>query len=75
MSGAERQQVNDLESMLCATLMNLLRKVNKEDALAVSDTVMEVLLSMLQSADNQAGGGVQEDALMSIGVLIEGKHI
>ncbi len=74
MTGADRQQVTDVESLLCATLMNLLRKVNKADALTASDSVMEILLGMLRSANNQAGG-VQEDALMCIGVLIEGKGL
>ena len=72
MSGADRQQLTDLESLLCATLQSLLRKVIPQDAQEISDTVMHALLLMFQSHAGQSGG-VQEDAIMTVGVLVEGE--
>lgn len=74
MSGSNRQQLSDKGSLLCAMLQTLLRKLNKEDALQVSDAVMEFLLSVLQSGGSPGGGGLQEDAIMTIGVLVDGKY-
>ena len=70
--GADRQHLADVASLLCATLQTLLRKVNAEDATTVSDTVMQALLMMFLSSSGQTGG-VQEDALMTVGVLVEGR--
>ena len=101
--GAIRQQVADLESLLCATLQarkmpcsvaiilinahtqntgtfkmhicthtqSLIRKVTSQDALSIADTVMTALLMMFTSASGQIGG-VQEDAIMTVSVLVEG---
>lgn len=69
--GADRQQLADLASLLCATLQSLLRKINSEDALQISDMVMRAIYLMLNSKSAQAGG-VQEDAIMTVGVLVEG---
>ncbi len=70
-SGADRQQLADLESLLCGTLQSLLRKISKPDVLAISDSVVQALLVMFQASAGQAGG-VQEDAIMTVGVLVEG---
>ncbi|NXU88461.1 IMB1 protein, partial [Xiphorhynchus elegans] len=68
-STSDRIQFNDLQSLLCATLQNVLRKVQHQDALQISDVVMASLLRMSQST---AGwGGVQEDALMAVSTLVE----
>ncbi|XP_068026956.1 LOW QUALITY PROTEIN: importin subunit beta-1-like [Melanerpes formicivorus] len=68
-STSDRIQFNDLQSLLCATLQNVLRKVQHQDALQISDVVMASLLRMFQST---AGSGVvQEDALMAVGTLVE----
>nr|XP_046160840.1 importin subunit beta-1-like isoform X3 [Oncorhynchus gorbuscha] len=68
-STSDRIQFNDLQSLLCATLQNVLRKVQHQDALQISDVVMASLLRMFQ---NTAGsGGVQEDALMAVSTLVE----
>ena len=69
--GADRQQLADLASLLCATLQSLLRKIKPEDALQISDMVMTAIYLMLNSKSAQAGG-VQEDAIMTVGVLVEG---
>lgn len=74
MTGSDRQQVSDVCSLLCATLQSLLRKVNKEDALQIKDEVMQCMVGLLQSSSGQGssgGAGVQEDAITTIGVLVE----
>ncbi|KAG7219081.1 hypothetical protein INR49_019344 [Caranx melampygus] len=43
-STSDRIQFNDLQSLLCATLQNVLRKVQHQDALQISDVVMASLL-------------------------------
>lgn len=55
-------------ALLCS--QNVLRKVQHQDALQISDVVMASLLRMFQST---AGSGVvQEDALMAVSTLVEG---
>ncbi|XP_056870485.1 importin subunit beta-1 isoform X2 [Takifugu flavidus] len=68
-STSDRIQFNDLQSLLCATLQNVLRKVQHQDALKISDVVMASLLRMFQST--AGSGGVQEDALMAVSTLVE----
>lgn len=48
----------------------MLRKVQPQDALQISDVVMASLLRMFQST--AGSGGVQEDALMAVSTLVEG---
>lgn len=50
---------------------NVLRKVQHQDALQISDVVMASLLRMFQST--AGSGGVQEDALMAVSTLVEGE--
>lgn len=70
LQGSDRQQIADLESLLCATLQSLIRKMSEADVIQVSDTVMQTLLLMLSTTSGQIGG-VQEDAILTIGVLVE----
>lgn len=56
----------------CVSLQNVLRKVQHQDALHISDVVMASLLRMFQST--AGSGGVQEDALMAVSTLVEGKR-
>jgi len=70
-SQSDRTQFNDLQSLLCATLQSVLRKVEAEHAPQISDTIMSALLQMFQSSVNNKTGGVQEDALMAVGTLVE----
>lgn len=51
---------------------SVLRKVNPQDALQIANPIMTALLQML-NAGTGVVGGVQEDALMAIGTLVEGK--
>ncbi|XP_046867091.1 importin subunit beta [Drosophila willistoni] len=67
---SDRHQINDLQSLLCATLQSVLRKLHKEDAPQISDAIMTSLLAMFQSSAGKSGG-VQEDALMAVSTLIE----
>ncbi|XP_077866996.1 importin subunit beta-1-like [Saccoglossus kowalevskii] len=69
-SSSEKNQYHDLQSLLCATLQSVIRKMELQDALQISDTVMTVLLQMFNSSSGRAGG-VQEDALMAVGTLVE----
>lgn len=69
-SHSDRAQYNDLQSLLCATLQSVLRKVSPEDAPQISDEIMTALLSMFNSNSCKAGG-VQEDALMAVSTLVE----
>ena len=64
----DRAQYNDLASLLCATLQSVLRKMSPADAPQISDAVMHALISMMNS---QKTAEVQEDALMTVGSLIE----
>ncbi|XP_038048921.1 importin subunit beta-1-like [Patiria miniata] len=67
---SERIQYNDLQSLLCATLQSVLRKMKLEDVKAISDEVMMLLLQMFNSG-NMKSGGVREDALLAVGTLVE----
>ncbi|XP_046482449.1 importin subunit beta-1 isoform X1 [Neodiprion pinetum] len=69
-SHSDRAQYNDLQSLLCATLQSVLRKVSPEDAPQISDAIMTALLAMFNSNSCKAGG-VQEDALMAVSTLVE----
>lgn len=66
----DRVQYNDLQSLLCATLQSVLRKVTPEDAPKISDQIMTALLSMFQNTSGKSGN-VQEDALLAVSTLIE----
>lgn len=71
-SSSDRVQYNDLQSLLCATLQSVLRKVTPEDAPQISDPIMAALLQMFNaSAGPNRAGGVQEDALMAVSTLTE----
>lgn len=67
---SDRHQFNDLQSLLCATLQSVLRKVEPNDAPQISDAIMTALLTMFNSTAGTAGG-VQEDALMAVSTLVD----
>ena len=52
----------------------MLRKVSAEDAPQISDAIMTALLQMLSTSSGKAGG-VQEDALLAVSTLIEGRSV
>ncbi|KAH8325500.1 hypothetical protein KR067_000147 [Drosophila pandora] len=67
---SDRHQFNDLQSLLCATLQSVLRKVREQDAPQISDAIMTALLTMFNSSAGKSGG-VQEDAFMAVSTLVE----
>ncbi|KAH8381065.1 importin subunit beta [Drosophila serrata] len=67
---SDRHQFNDLQSLLCATLQSVLRKVHEQDAPQISDAIMTALLTMFNSSTGKAGG-VQEDAFLAVSTLVE----
>ncbi|XP_041374480.1 LOW QUALITY PROTEIN: importin subunit beta-1-like [Gigantopelta aegis] len=69
-SSTDRAQYNDLQSLLCATLQSVLRKMTPQDVPLISDQVMTALIKMFQSPAAK-GGGVQEDALLALSTLVE----
>ncbi|XP_014663042.1 PREDICTED: importin subunit beta-1-like [Priapulus caudatus] len=69
-SQSDRSQYIDIQSLLCASLQSLLRKVAPEDAPKISDMVMTALLQMFNSSGGKSGG-MQEDALMAVATLAE----
>lgn len=66
----DRFQYNDLQSLLCATLQSVLRKVTPNDAPQISDPIMTALLTMFSSSAGKSGN-VQEDALMAVSTLVD----
>ena len=73
-SSSDRRQVFDLQSLLCATLQSVLRKVTPEDAPQISDHIMNALLHMLSQNANSKASSVQEDAFLAVSTLIDGKN-
>eukprot|EP00124_Ichthyophonus_hoferi_P005658 Ihof_evm1s885 gene=Ihof_evmTU1s885 len=63
---------SELQSLLCATLQVVLRKLRVEHLHGLSQRVMGILVYMFQMSAGQGEGGVQEDALMAITALING---
>ncbi|CAF4634980.1 unnamed protein product, partial [Rotaria socialis] len=57
----DRVQLSDLQSLLCATLQSVLRKMQPNDAPLISDPIMQALLQMLKTSTGKASA-VQEDA-------------
>ncbi|XP_058124948.1 importin subunit beta isoform X1 [Anopheles ziemanni] len=69
-SHSDRHQFNDLQSLLCASLQSVLRKVEAKDAPQISDAIMMALLTMFSSSSGKVCG-VQEDALMAVSTLVD----
>ena len=67
-SSADQSQFNDVQSLLCASLQSILKRVSHADALQLGDDIFRALASMLQMSTTNC---VQEDALMAMGSLIE----
>ena len=51
---------------------SVLRKVTPADAPQISDPIMTALLQMLSSSSGKSSG-VQEDALLAVSTLVEGR--
>uniref|UniRef100_A0A915AY70 Importin N-terminal domain-containing protein n=1 Tax=Parascaris univalens TaxID=6257 RepID=A0A915AY70_PARUN len=70
-TSSDKSQLRDLESLLCATLQSVLRKMREEDAPLIGDAIMRGLLQIMQRCAGKECGGVMEDALMAVSTLIE----
>ncbi|KAI1721587.1 HEAT-like repeat domain-containing protein [Ditylenchus destructor] len=70
-SSADRQQLRDLQSQLCATLQSVLHKLRKEDAPLISDSIMNGLLQIMSRCFGKDSGGVIQEALMAVSSLID----
>jgi importin subunit beta-1 len=70
-NSSDRRQVYDLQSLICATLQSVLRKVTPEDAPQISDHIMTALLHMLTQTANSKASTVQEDAFLAVSTLID----
>lgn len=68
--GSKRQHISDWCSLVCATLQSLLRRMTRQDTLQISDMVMQYVVLMLQ-ASGSSQEGLQEDAVITMGVLVE----
>src|SRR3569623_379152 len=71
-SASDKAQLRDLQSLLCATLQSVLRKMHREDVPAISDPIMAGLLQIMQRCVGKESGGVMEDALVAVTELIAG---
>lgn len=70
-NSSDRRQVFDLQSLLCATLQSVLRKVTADDAPQISDHIMRALLHMLSQPADSKVSSVQEDAFLAVSTLID----
>ena len=70
-NSSDRRQVYDLQSLICATLQSVLRKVTPEDAPQISDHIMAALLHMLTQTASSKASTVQEDAFLAVSTLID----
>lgn len=71
-SSTDKNQLMDLQSLLCATLQSVLRKMRPEDAALVGEHVMNGLVQIMnRTANNKGGGSVMEEALLAVSVLAE----
>eukprot|EP00053_Salpingoeca_punica_P019522 m.198216 g.198216 ORF g.198216 m.198216 type:complete len:874 (-) comp17673_c0_seq1:2360-4981(-) len=63
-------QYTEMQASLCALLQAVLRQLERNDVMAVSDIVMTILLRMFNS-ESGSQHNVLEDALMAVSALIE----
>lgn len=70
-TNSDKRHVFDLQSLLCATLQSVLRKVTPEDAPQISDHIMNALLHMLTQNATSKASSVQEDAFLAVSTLID----
>ena len=66
-TGSQKQQLTEVLCLLLATVQSLIRRLSPEDVGTISDQVVANLLKLNESE------GVQEDVMMTMGVLIDGK--
>ncbi|CAI4225736.1 unnamed protein product [Auanema sp. JU1783] len=67
---SDKSAVVDLQSLLCATLQSVLRKMSSEDATVISDHIMNGLITIMSRANGKSGS-VMEEALLAVAALAE----
>uniref|UniRef100_A0AC35UBM6 Importin N-terminal domain-containing protein n=1 Tax=Rhabditophanes sp. KR3021 TaxID=114890 RepID=A0AC35UBM6_9BILA len=67
----DKSQLRNLQSLLCATLQSVLKKIKREDTPLISDLIMKSILQIMQRCTGKESGGVMEDALLTVSALIE----
>ena len=60
-----------LSLSVCRFLQSLLRKLSHDDVQQISAAVMQAVVTMLNVTNALPSGGVQEDAIMTVSVLVE----
>lgn len=70
-SSNERSQFRDLQSLLCATLQSVVRKLRPTDAPLIADEIMSGLILIMQRCEGKENSGVMEDALIAVSAEIE----
>uniref|UniRef100_A0A1I7WNE0 Importin N-terminal domain-containing protein n=1 Tax=Heterorhabditis bacteriophora TaxID=37862 RepID=A0A1I7WNE0_HETBA len=68
-----KNQLVDLQALLCATLQSVLRKMRPEDAAMIGEHVMGGLIQIMNRTTVGKGGSVMEEALLAVSVLAESK--
>ncbi|CAG0913998.1 unnamed protein product [Notodromas monacha] len=76
----DRQEILNIQALLCASLQIILRKLKKDDLRQIADATMAALLQMFSSTvnlpfnteDPKVSGSIREDALLAVSVIVEG---
>ncbi|KRX66526.1 Importin subunit beta-1 [Trichinella sp. T9] len=64
-SANERSQFYDIEGLLCAMLMTVVRRMTAQDLQRIADPIMNCLLQIMKNSCEREGGGAMEDALLA----------
>ncbi|KRZ09548.1 Importin subunit beta-1 [Trichinella zimbabwensis] len=68
----ERSQFYDIEGLLCAMLMTVVRRMTPQDLQRIADPIMNCLLQIMKNSCEREGGGAMEDALLASASFAEG---
>ncbi|KRX66524.1 Importin subunit beta-1 [Trichinella sp. T9] len=71
-SANERSQFYDIEGLLCAMLMTVVRRMTAQDLQRIADPIMNCLLQIMKNSCEREGGGAMEDALLASASFAEG---
>uniref|UniRef100_A0A0N4ZF81 Importin N-terminal domain-containing protein n=1 Tax=Parastrongyloides trichosuri TaxID=131310 RepID=A0A0N4ZF81_PARTI len=70
-SSTDKSQLRNLQSLLCATLQSVIKKIRPDDIPLISDDIMNCILQIMQRCQGKDAGGVMEDALLTVSALVE----
>ncbi|KRY33121.1 Importin subunit beta-1 [Trichinella spiralis] len=74
-SANERSQFYDIEGLLCAMLMTVVRRMTAQDLQRIADPIMNCLLQIMKNSCEREGGGAMEDALLASASFAEGDDV